>query len=276
MPAVKEGKIAILGAGGGVGACLWEELRDDYTLRFADLRPFTDFFVENPAPDEIYPIWHEKPTAPHEWRRFDVTNYQQVREMIDGCDAVINLTVNRADLATAFRVNVVGAWNILRAAVDVGVRRVIHTGVWMRVNGFEGDYRYEYALPDDVPPRAGTRIYPHTKSLGIDVVDAFAQESGLDVMTFLLSRLRPAEAHDQRDENVLIPFSVSFPDLARAYRKGLEAPTLPRPNERFFICAPLPLDKYLTEKTQRLLGWTAQDTFERFHTRENGIPSFED
>ena len=43
-------------------------------------------------------------------------------------DSLINCTVLRDSLVPAFRVNLVGAYNVMKAAVECGIRRVIHTG----------------------------------------------------------------------------------------------------------------------------------------------------
>lgn len=261
MPAVESGKVCVFGANGAVGKVVHDALGDRYRLRLTDLRPIDP--IEGPAKGGM-PRWDRMPEEPHEFRLCDVTDLQQTRGAVEGCEAVINLAVNRSDPDIAFPVNVGGVFNILQASLEAGVKRVIHTGVWGRVNGFEGDYRYEYRLAEDLPSRAGTNLYFHSKSLGLDVANAFAEEEGLDMMTFLLSRLRPADELDGRDDDVMISYSVSFDDLGQAYLKGLQVPTLPRPNERFFICAPLPMDKYRPDKAERLLGWRARDTFERF------------
>jgi nucleoside-diphosphate-sugar epimerase len=265
MAAVESGRVCVFGAGGPVGAVVYAALRGRYTVRLTDVAPY-----EEVASRPASPLWPrgERPDPPDEWMLCDVTDLRQVERALEGCDAAINLTVNRSNTELAFRVNVGGAYNIMKAAVAQGVSRVIHTGPWARVNGYEGDYRYEYAVADDVPYRAGTQLYPHTKGLSLDVVDAFAEGAGLDVMTFWLSRLRPADAYDGRDDDVLMSFSVAWSDLGRAFMCGLQAPSLPHPNEEFFICARLPMDKYRPDKAERLLGWRAESTFERFCTEE--------
>lgn len=271
MPPVASGRVCVFGAGGSVGVCVDRALRGHYTLRFTDLAPIEQV-IARPGGGGAWPHWDAPPAAPHEWRTCDVTDYDQVFAAMEGCDAAINLVVNRGHLELAFRINVVGAYNIMKAAAARKLKRVIHTGMWARVNGYEGDYRYEYRIPDDAPYRAGTGLYAHTKSLGMDVVTAFAEQAGVDAMTFLLSRLRPHDRYDGRDDDVLISYSVAFEDLGEPYLLGLRAPVMPLPNEMFFICAPLPMQKYLTEKSERLLGWKPKHTFDRFHRRECGIP----
>ena len=47
MAAVMEGRVAIVGAGGPVGAAAARALRDHYTLRLTDLRPLAEIIAEN-------------------------------------------------------------------------------------------------------------------------------------------------------------------------------------------------------------------------------------
>jgi len=266
MPSVEKGTICLIGAGGPVGAVVYERLKAQYRLRLADLRPAADFIQPERRPG--WPKWSDAPEPPHEWVLCDVAKPDEVERSLEGCDAAINLTVNRSEPIPAFSVNVFGAYNLMRAAANQGLKRVIHTGPWTRVNRYESDFRYEYRLTSDAPFASGAGLYPLTKSLSLKVTNAFAEHEGLDVMTFLLSRLRPADAYDGRDDDVMISFSVSWNDLAEAFLCGLQAPPCPRPNETFFIAAPLPFEKYDVSKEKRLLGWEAKDRFERFHTRK--------
>lgn len=265
MPAVKRGKVCILGAGGPVGAVVYPLLSKHYELRLADIATLAE--VMGRAPSSTWPSWNHAPSPRDSWHTCDVTDLAQVDAVVEGCDAVINLTVNRSDTALAFQINVGGAYNVMKAAARHLVKRVVHSGPWARVNGYEGDYRYEYGIPAAVPYRAGTLLYPHTKGLSLHVVNAFAEHCGVDTLTLWLSRLRPADAYDGRDDDVLMSFSVSWQDLARAFLCALQAPQMPEPNEEFFICAKLPMDKYRPHKAERLLGWRAEDTFEKFYSR---------
>ena len=65
----------------------------DHTLRLTDARPLAELFA---------------------------AAYQ-------GMGAVINRTVVRPDPVRAFRVNTLGAYNVMRGAVAAGIRRVVHT-----------------------------------------------------------------------------------------------------------------------------------------------------
>ncbi len=268
MPAVEQGTVCVFGAGGPVGAVLAPILAPHYTLRLTDVAPVDEVLQREGSP--IWPKWHEPPEPPHEWRTVDVTDYDQVRHALEGCDATVSLAVNRSDPHKAFGINVVGAYNIMKAAVAAGVGRVVHTGVESRALEYEGDYRYEFDVPDDAPIRPGTMLYPHTKHVALQVVDAFAERAGLDVITLVLSRLRPADRYDGRDDDVLQSYSVAWDDLGPAYLCALRAPEMPHPNERICICADLPVGKYSPAKAERLLGWKPRHAFERFHTRNAG------
>ena len=274
MAEVREGTVCIFGVGGPMGSSIIGPLAGLYTLRLADLM--------NEAQIRERPLMKGAPPHPHlgaesarahEWVQVDVTDYDQVDRAVAGCDAVVNITVNRSNRPAAFRVNLGGSWNILRASARHGVKRVITTGP-VNVAGmdFEGDYRYEFGVDEDAPFRAGAGLYPLTKHLSYEVADAFAREHDLDVMTLLVSRLRPHDAFDNRDGNVVIPFSTAWDDLASAFIAALRAPRMERPNERFFICADMPMGKYRAEKAKRLLGWEATHTFETF-TRRSRRPA---
>jgi nucleoside-diphosphate-sugar epimerase len=209
---------------------------------------------------------HPQLSAPHEWVQVDVTDYGQVHGAVSGCDAVINLTVNRSERRAAFRVNLGGAHNIFRASVAHGVDRVIQTGpIHVESMDFEGDYRYEFDMDEGAPFRPASDLYGLTKHLSYETADAFAREQDLDIMTFIVSRLRPHDQYDDRTGNVVIPFSTAWDDLGSAFVAGLRAPRMPHPNERFYICAELPMGKYSAEKAERLLGWKASHTFEDFY-----------
>lgn len=276
MPGVSEGRVCIFGAGGPMGSSIIGPLSESYTLRLADLATESEIRSRTlmkgaPAHPELNP--------PHEWVQVDVTEYDDVERAVRECDAVINVTVNRKHRPSAFRVNAGGAYNIFRASVAFGVARVIHTGpIHVESMDFEGDYRFDFNLDEGAPFRPGADLYGITKHLSYEIADSFAREHDLDVITFIVSRLRPHDQYDDRDGNVVIPFSTAWDDLASAFLAGLRAPRMPHPNERFYICADLPMGKYTAEKAERLLGWKARHRFEDFYSvgprpREGEPPS---
>ena len=262
MAALEHGKVCIYGAGGPVGAAAANSLRDDYVLRLTDLRA-----VEGIEPQSKFAPAPTPPEPPHEWRQVDITDYEQVLAAADGMDALINVSVLRNQLEPAFRVNTVGAYNVMKAAVECGIRRIIHTGPRHTTLQHEADYWHDFGVPDDAPLHPGTNLYALTKYLGGQIVRVFAEEHDLEVLTFLYCHFRAASGGDAEDGSGIYPFSTSWEDTGEAFRYGLRAPALPSPHEVFDISANLPHGKFSHEKAERLLGWTPKHNFERLYRR---------
>jgi len=270
MPGIGKGTVCIFGAGGPMGAVTAPVLGEYYTLRLVDAASSAEVLARpsSDGPPYGWPRWNEPPELPHEWRQADIADYAQVEHAMEGCDAVINLSVHRERPELAFRVNAIGVYHIMKAAVKLRPQRIIHTGVIVVTGyGHDGDFRYDFRIPDDVPLRPGSNLYPLSKQLGLEFATVFAEHQGLDVLTFLFHRLRPHDRPDGRDDGVVIPYSTAWDDLGGAFLCGLRAPALPRPNEVFFICGRIPTGKFAPDKAERLLGWKPQHNFERFYQR---------
>lgn len=266
MPSVMTGKVCIFGAGGPVGAAAAKALKDHYELRLTDLRPISEIAREGKPQSPGAPL-PEVLGAPHECRTVDVTDYAQVLEAARGMDALINATVVRTHPVQAFRVNTVGAYNVAKAAVACGVRRVIHTGPLYKTVNHEADYWHDFDIPDDAPVRSGTGLYAITKHLAEHVTRTFAERAGLEVIAFRFSSFRPGDGGAAADGSGVGNFTISWEDTGEAFLYGLRGGDTPRPYEPFFICAPAPHGKYSPTKAERLLGWRAKDTFERLYRR---------
>lgn len=259
--AVQSGRVAIFGAGGPVGAAAARALAPHYTLRLTDLRPASEIRAAGPqSPGAPLP---ETLPPPHEERLVDVGDYGQVLEAARGMDALINCTVVRHEQEAAFRVNLTGAYNVARAAAELGIRRLIHTGPYHMTLGHNADYWWDHGVPADAPLHPGGDLYAVSKFLGGEVTRVFAEAHGLEVITFLYCHFMPADGGDRADGSGCGPFVTSWEDCGEAFLYGLRAPALPRPYEPFFICAPVPHGKFPPDKAARLLGWTARHRFER-------------
>jgi len=267
MGAVREGKVCIFGAGGPLAASAIPFLLDDYELLLTDVRSL-DVVLKGDTHQQGAPLPPEV-SAPHEWRVVDVFDYDQVRAAAEGADALINCTVVRRGVDPAFRVNVSGAYNIMKAAVECGVKRVIHTGPLHTTMRVGGDYRDAFAIPDDVPAISGSGLYAHTKVLAEEIVRVFAEMHFKETLSFLYSSFRygdPPEDFDNEPRGVT-PLAVSWEDAGAAFRDGLRAEALPSVYEVFHICAPLPLGKYSGEKAQKVLGWRPRHSLDYLYTR---------
>lgn len=259
-------RVLILGGGGPLAAAAQPLLAASHTLRVTDLRPVAEIAgaaerqsVGAPLPDLLPP--------PHESMQVDVTNLDQVMRACDGMDAIVNCTVVRTHVEGAFRVNCTGAYNVMKAAVAHGIRRVVHTGPQLVTGDWVAAYGGDFHIPDDAPPRAGRHLYHHTKFLGQEIVRLFADQYDLEVPVLQFSSfVNPQTPH--RSGSGMSPMTVSWRDAAHALCRAVEVPELPSPFEVFHILADLPQGKYSNRKARRVLGWRPRDDLQRLWTRQ--------
>jgi uronate dehydrogenase len=166
------------------------------------------------------------------------------------------MSVIRPDPVMSFRVNMMGAFNVMQAAVDRGIKRIIHTGPEVIID----HYRYDFDVTVEAPPRPGTRYYLLTKYLGQEVVRTFAEAHNLEVIALYFHVFQPNDATEPLSGSS--PFLVSWEDTGRAVRAAVEAAPMPNRYEPFIITTDLPQGKFSAEKARRLLGWQPRDRFE--------------
>jgi uronate dehydrogenase len=167
-----QSRLLITGAGGNMGRLLRPLLRrDDRTLRLADIADVAE--IEELGPGE------ESVVA-------DVTDPAAVGKACQDVDAVLHLggLSTEAPFDDILAVNVVGTHNVLRAAVDAGVSRVILASS----NHAVGFYRHSTdvppgsdGLPDELPPRPDT-FYGWSKAALESLGALYHHRFGLDVI----------------------------------------------------------------------------------------------
>jgi hypothetical protein len=232
-------KVLLLGAAGYLGPHVVKALEDHHQLLVTDIKPPAD-------------------QTRHEYRRVDITDWEQVRDAARGMDAIVNLSVLRSDRKLAFDVNTRGCYYMMRAAVEHRIRRVINTGPHLVVAGPPLE-RFDFAIGPDTPPQPGTHLYGLSKSLGQEICRVFAQHHDVYVQEYLFYAFRdPAKLTPGTDTP---PFSISWHDAAEAFRLGLEIDLarLPSRCEIFFIFADMPHGQYINEKSRRVLGLRFRD-----------------
>jgi nucleoside-diphosphate-sugar epimerase len=252
-------KVAVFGAGGPVGAVTAVELSSSYSLRLLDVRPVADIIAEGKPQMPGAPL----PTllgAPHEYGIVDVRDPRQVMAACEGVDAIINLTVIRYDPIDAFRVNTLGAINIMRAAVVHSIRRVVQTGPLVEGTPGPGDYSWDYDVHVDAPARPYNQLYIHSKYLGQEASRVFAEYHGLELPVLLFAGF----VNPELPGNPQAVFAVSWQDSARAIRRALELGALPAPFEMFNVTTDLPQGRFRNEKTRQVLGWVPRDRLEHY------------
>jgi nucleoside-diphosphate-sugar epimerase len=162
----------------------------------------------------------------------------------------------------AFRVNTLGAYNVMRAAVENGIRRVVQTGPQLVALGGAAGYASDYFITADAPPRPADHLYGHTKYLGQEICRVFAEYHDLEVPVLLFNNFSSPERLRARGRGSS-PFAVSWEDAGRAMQRAVEAQAYPSPFEVMHILSDLPHGKFSNEKAKRLLDWQPRDRLER-------------
>jgi nucleoside-diphosphate-sugar epimerase len=247
-------KVVLLGAGGPIGRTVADELMEKYTLRLADIAPLSEAKAQSADAPVARPL-----PAPHEEVRLDIRDFDSVLAACEGCDAIINLAVVRRDAVESFLVNSLGAYNIAKAAITLGIRRVVQTAPQVITLHGEGDFAFDFNLACDAPARPGRHLYAHSKFLGNETLRVFAEWHGLEVPCLLFSGLAQP---DSVNPSGTYAFMTSWQDAARVVRCALEAPTLPTPYEEFHCFADFPHQQSRNEKAEHVLGWKPQDDLE--------------
>ena len=232
--------LLFLGASGMIGPFLTPGLAADYDLTLADVK--------------------NHPDGTH-IEQVDVTDYDQILAAARGQDAIMNYTVVRSDADLSFHVNVRGAWNVMRAAQALGIRKVLHSGP-----EYVRPY-YDHAFDIDNPPEApGTGWYSTTKMLSREICRIFARTYGIVTPCYLFNGLSaaPTEAVTGRD---FAPFNIIWEDLQHACQLALEVEALPDNYEEFNLHSHLGQGKFSIDRARRLLGYEPTQDWARRYRR---------
>jgi len=227
--------VLILGGAGMLGPYVVPVLAPRYNLRVTDIH----------AP----PFEFEG-----EFRRVDISDPEQVMAAAADMDAIINLSVLRHDRRLAFDVNTRGCYNMMRAAVEHGIRRVINTGPHFTVAGRTYE-QFDYQISPDIPPQPGTHLYAITKSLGQEICQIFSEQHDVVVQTYLFYHFRdPAEIEPGMRH---APFAISWQNSAEIFPLGLDIDldALPSKCEVFYVFTDMPHGRFVNDKAKRILGF---------------------
>ena len=240
------GKVLVTGAGGLLGSYVVRELTGK-TDKIVGLD-----ILEPPTPSEFA-----------SFTRGSIEDVDAVREAVRGCDAVVHVAARpniwSGEGHEIIQTNVTGTWNVLQAAEDAGVKRVIITSS-DSVVGYtvlQGAMIPPAYLPvDNKHPLHPTDPYALSKVLCEKMAQSFCDRGKLDVVAFrpvyvlypefeceVIARAAdpdgytgPAAGGRQPAGGGVMWHYVDPRDVARAYRMALEAeqPGL----GPFFICGP--------------------------------------
>jgi len=209
-------KILVTGADGFIGSHLVERLvREGFDVRsFVLYNSFNSWGWLDRCADEL--------RGNFEVFAGDVRDPNGVREAMRGCDAVLHLAALIAipysyhSPDTYVDTNVKGTLNILQAARDLGVSRIIHTST----SEVYGTARY---VPiDEAHPLSGQSPYSATKIAADQLVYSFWASFNLPVVT-----IRPFNTYGPRQSARAVIPSIMMQIAAgkRSIRLGALSPT---------------------------------------------------
>ena len=236
-------KVLFLGASGLIGPDLTPGLEKDYELRLTDVKP-------HPAGVPIEQV--------------DVRSYEQVLEAARGMDAIMNFTVVRDHPVDSFDVNTVGAWHVMKAAAELSIGKVIHSGP----QGLRSVYDHDFGV-EDAPAAPGSSRYMLSKWLSAEICRVFSRAHGIQTAYFVFNGLGPApEPAD--GPRVAPPFTVVWEDLHHICKLALEAESIPGDFQCFPVLSYRGPGTYTWEKARRILGFEPTRDWDAFFRRGTG------
>ena len=249
--------ITVYGAGGPLGVSLLEVVvaeEPDVALLVSDTKSH-DELLTTPAQSATAPRPTGEVPAPHRHLQVDVTDPAAVTAAAEGADCLVNCSVVRTDGDLAFRVNTLGAWNVMQAAVQHGIDRVVQSGPTQML----GPHPYGHLIDRDVhpatPPHPADRLYFLTKFLGQEICRLIAARHGIACPVLLFNQLLTPEKHTRP----MAPLTISWRDAARALLAAARVASLPEPSPVLNIGVESPHDRYRVQVAHQLLDWEPVD-----------------
>ncbi len=200
-------RVLITGADGTLGRQLVKGLEGEHDLRLGDVKPIND--------SRFVPL--------------DLTDPESTRDAMQDMEAVVHLAVasgQEGEYEEAgfnqirFDVNVRGSFNLLDAAAQAGVKRIVHTSSIMVVWGYPPG---EPVAADAPPKPRGT--YATTKLLAEVLCEQAAIQHGLSIVCLRIAK--PVDTSDPALKTQrLRPQWIAFSELIRAYSLALSAPNI--------------------------------------------------
>lgn len=195
-------RVLVTGATGTIGLLLVERLAGDYDLVQHGRTPRT-------------------PEQEGELERADLTDYEDVAPLMEGVDTVLHLAGEaspEADWDAVLAANIVGYRNVLEAAREAGVRRVVYASSNHAMGMY--DRHEQWPVYPHHLPRPDS-LYGVSKAFGETLGRWYHDEHGLDVISLRIgwSSGDPMFA----DEELLHAMWLSDDDTEQVFRCAIEA-----------------------------------------------------
>ena len=220
-------KVLLLGAAGNVGAELTPRLEPYYDLRKAEFMP--------QLPEGMISV--------------DVSQYDQVLEAARGMDAILNLTVNRQDPTLSFQISTRGAWHVMKAAAELGIKKVLHTGPELTYLPHRHDF--------DIVPGTVVPIdiyYAVSKLMAADICRIYAQTYRINTISYLFRGFLD-DPTEPVAESCEPEFCVVWSDLLHACRLALEIESVPDYFQQFHVMSYTSQGRYDTRRLKQIIGF---------------------
>ena len=195
-------RVLVTGATGTIGLLLVERLAGDYDVVQHGRTPRT-------------------PEQEGELERADLTDYEDVAPLMEGVDTVLHLAGEAApdaDWDAVLAANIVGYRNVLEAAREAGVRRVVYASSNHAMGMY--DRHEQWPVYPHHLPRPDS-LYGVSKVFGETLGRWYHDEHGLDVISLRIgwSSGDPMLA----DEELLHAMWLSDDDTEQVFRCAIEA-----------------------------------------------------
>ncbi|CAI1119940.1 Cholesterol dehydrogenase [Serratia liquefaciens] len=233
------GRILITGAGGRVATAFRQSVGNRYQLRLAE-RDVN--LLHNLQPDD-------------EIISFDIADIEACRAACANIDTVLHLAADPspdADFCNSLMDNnILGTFNIFRAAKDAGCKRVVFASSAQAVEGYPLDYQIR---PQDAPKPKN--LYGVSKAFGEGIAAYFAHQEGLSSLSVRIANFTTLERGEQlsaRDMSAFLSHRDAADLLERCLRiEGVHHAVVHGvSNNRY--------KRLSLEETTRLLGYYPQD-----------------
>ncbi|SDL65147.1 NAD-dependent epimerase/dehydratase family protein [Tessaracoccus oleiagri] len=241
-------RILITGATGGVGMLLAERLRDEYDIVEHGRTPKNE---------------RQEKTL----RRADLTDYDEVRALMDGIDTVVHMAGSASPESSwvdVLQANIIGFRNVLEAAREAGVRRFVFASSNHAMGMY--DRHEEWPVYPHQLPR-GDSLYGVSKIFGEALGRFYHDEHGID---FIALRIGWVSADPLTvDEDILRAMWLSEDDTVEVVRRAIEAEV------RFglyYAVSDNPNRRWDMTNTMLELGYRPKDSWtDRDHARERVV-----
>lgn len=247
-------RVLITGGAGNIGRMLTARLQDRYVLVLAD--------VEAGRSDEGLEI-----------RAADLRDLPQVRALMEGVDTVVHLAGDASPQATwesVYENNVLGTRNVLEAARDAGVRRVVFASSNHAMGMYDRDG--DWPVYNDMLPRPDS-LYGVSKVFGETLGRFYHDEYDLEFIALRIG-WSTGEIH-HADPDVLHAMWLSPDDTAQVIERSIEASV---PFGIYYAVSDNPNRRWDLTDTMLDLGYRPQDRWdetlgEEERVVEGGIPT---